>query len=410
MSKKPNIKSLPLQKFLSLTPNRQAKINKASTENVKDLSEYAPNKMVAMLHPKCQNLIITQVIDHENGFKSYVFAPDTENGTTTLAYFSAGQYISFTIPIGNSVITRPYSFASSPKQALEGKYMVSIKKVENGFSSNYIFDNWTVGTKVSASAPLDLMSYESLRDAKTVIAVAGGSGITPFYSMAQAIRDGHEDFDLVLLYGTRTLKDAIFIPEMKEIQKNCPRFKMINILSEESVASVENTPEAEGLILEQGFITAEIIKKYAPENQEYSVFMCGPGAMYNAVDKECEKLNIKKRLIRHGATDEYKNPQNDQDFPKEKAGNYTLTVKMHGSEQVISCCSEESLLVAMERAGIAAPSQCRRGTCGWCRSKLASGEVYIPATVDKRRMADKVYGYIHPCCTFPIDNVVIYLE
>ena len=93
-----------------------------------------------------------------------------------------------------------------------------------------------------------------------------------------------------------------------------------------------------------------------------------------------------------------------------KAGTYSLTVKTHGCEKTISCCSEESILVALERAGIAAPSQCRRGTCGWCRSKLAAGEVYIPASVDKRRMADKVYGYIHPCSTFPISDISIYLE
>ena len=139
--------------------------------------------------------------------------------------------------------------------------------------------------------------------------------------------------------------------------------------------------------------------------------MCGPGAMYKAVDRECEKLGIKKRLIRHGAEEEYK-PSKAEDFPKEKTGFYSLTVKMHDEEQIISCSSEEPLLVALERAGIKAPSQCRRGTCGWCRSKLASSpdSVYIPDSIDKRRAADRIYGYIHPCCTFPIGDVTIYLE
>lgn len=411
-STKPNIKSLPLQKFLSLTPNRLAKIKDAPETPVRQLEEYNANAMAMALHPAKQFLVISQIIDHKNGFKSFVFEPDLEKGTKNLAFASAGQYINFKFSIGTSLVSRPYSFSSSPKQSEEGKYMISIKKMPEGFSSNYIFDNWTVGTKVEASAPLDLMTYEPLRDAPVVIAVAGGSGITPFYSMAQAIKDGYEDFDLILLYGTRTIEDGIFLEEMKAIEKACPRFKMINILSDEKIETAKENEICKklDLTLEEGFITADIIKKYAPQTSEYSVFMCGPGAMYKAVDKECEILGIKKRLIRHGATDEYKNPQNDKAFPKEKAGNYTLTIKTHGSEHVIPCCSEETLLVAMERSGIAAPSQCRRGTCGWCRSKLVSGDVYIPATVEKRRMADRIYGYIHPCCTFPIDNIVIYLE
>ena len=65
------------------------------------------------------------------------------------------------------------------------------------------------------------------------------------------------------------------------------------------------------------------------------------------------------------------------------------------------------LLVAMERHGIAAPSHCRSGVCGWCHSRLVSGDVYVPSTIDGRRMADVDYGYIHPCGTFPLGDVVL---
>jgi len=409
----PDIKSLTLDKFLQLKGLREKLIKAASDKKIPELESYAPNAMYLANHPDKQELIITEVIDHQNGFKSYIFEADKERGTQKLAYFNAGDYISFTLQIGQSIITRPYSFASSPKQALEGKYMISIKKVEGGFSSEYIFDNWKVGTKITASAPLDMLSYESLRDAPTIVAVAGGSGITPFYSMAQAIRDGFEDFNLVLLYGTRRLKDAVFLKEMHEIEKSCSKFKMVNILSEESIETAKKSTIdfLDELSLEEGFITAEIIKKYTQELSDFSVFMCGPGAMYTAVDRECEKLGIKKRRIRYGAAEEYK-PAKAEDFPKEKAGTYSLTVRMHDKDQTISCSSDEPLLVALERAGIKAPSQCRRGTCGWCRSKLVSSQdtVFVPASMDKRRAADKTYGYIHPCCTFPIDDVVIYLE
>lgn len=65
------------------------------------------------------------------------------------------------------------------------------------------------------------------------------------------------------------------------------------------------------------------------------------------------------------------------------------------------------MLVAIERAGIKAPSRCRSGECGWCRSKLVSGTVCIPEENELRRWADVHYGYIHPCSSFPTSDLVI---
>ena len=65
------------------------------------------------------------------------------------------------------------------------------------------------------------------------------------------------------------------------------------------------------------------------------------------------------------------------------------------------------MLVAIERAGIKAPSRCRSGECGWCRSKLVSGTVYIPEENELRRWADVHYGYIHPCSSFHTSDLVI---
>ena len=59
----------------------------------------------------------------------------------------------------------------------------------------------------------------------------------------------------------------------------------------------------------------------------------------------------------------------------------------------------------IEKSGIYPPSSCRSGECGFCRSRLISGEVHIPEDMDKRRKADLKYGYIHPCCTFPLTDI-----
>lgn len=422
--KKNILKVLKPQAFLQISKIRQKIIKLASDAKLPDFSLYSPNTMAKALHPRQQFLVISEVIDHHNGYKSFVFLPDLEAGTSKLAFAAAGQYISFTLKIGDSVVSRPYSLSSSPKDSLEGKYMVTIKRIDGGFCSNYMIENWKEGTKVVATAPQDVLVYDSLRDAKTVVGVAGGSGITPFYSMAQAIADGDESFDLVLLYGTRNLKDVVFLKELKALEKKSSKIKVINVFSDvdsdndkenedtdivSTDSNIENIDPSE-LVIEKGFITADIIKKYAPADSEYSVFMCGPEVMYHAVDKECEKLGIKKKFIRHGANDEYKNPELDEAYDKKKIGTYSLTVRIHGEEQTIPCASNESLLIALERAGITVQTQCRRGTCGWCHSKLVSGDVFISPSYDKRRQADKEYGYVHPCCTFPMSDVELYLE
>lgn len=59
----------------------------------------------------------------------------------------------------------------------------------------------------------------------------------------------------------------------------------------------------------------------------------------------------------------------------------------------------------MEQAGIKAPPRCRSGQCSWCHSRLVSGEVFIPDEADGRREADKKFGWIHPCCTYPLSDI-----
>jgi ferredoxin-NADP reductase len=389
------LKNLNPMDFTKMTPARNEIIDAAPARALPKASSYLPNQIAAALHPEVQHLKVTRIRVWSPDTKSYFLVPDEEKGTEKLAYFSAGQYISLSMKMGDSFVTRPYSLASSPKEALAGEYMITVRRAAGGFVSDYILDNWQEGTKVTASAPLGEFTYEPLRDAKYIVGLAGGSGITPFRSLARAIADGDEDAELTLLYGSRTRADAVFAAEFEILAKSCPRFRYVNVLSDE---------EAPGY--EHGFLSAELIKKYAPEG-EYSVFLCGPKAMYDFLDKELPKLGLRRKFIRHELFGEVKDPSKEAGYPGADAERYQLTVRICGEEKVISCGAKETLLVAMEKGGIAAPSHCRSGVCGWCRSKLVSGNVFVPASVDGRREADLIYGFVHPCCTFPLSDIVL---
>jgi ferredoxin-NADP reductase len=249
-----NLKKLKGLKFIKMLPDRQARFEAAKAE-APAFSDNA-TALARALHPKRQYLKIAQVIERGEDCKSFVLVPNAEKGTTELAYFGAGKYLTVFEEIEGMPVTRAYSISSSPKESLEGKYVLTIKLVEGGLVSRFIFDNWTEGREVEVSAPAGNFEYQELRDAKNVICLAGGSGITPFLSMANAIADGDEDFTMTLLYGSRSYDNILFREELAEIEKKCSRVKVIHVLSAED-KDIEGT--------EKGFITAELIKKYAPE-------------------------------------------------------------------------------------------------------------------------------------------------
>ena len=391
-----SISGLGRGKFVSMIANRLRVINQSSDAPVRQLDDYPANRIANALHPHVQFLTVKEIIAHSPDMKSFLLAPDARRGTKKLAWFSAGQYLSVALNVDGQTICRPYSIASSPRDALNGNYRITVKRVGGGIASGFMLDNWTVGTSVIASAPLGDFTYEPLRDAKTVIGIAGGSGITPFRSFAKAITEGDEDFNLILLYGSRTLADAVYSDEFKEMADSSGKIKLVNVLSEEKVKGAEN-----------GFITAKLIKKYAPKDEDYSIFLCGPQAMYDFADKEIETLGIRRKFVRHELFGEYFHPEKNADYTGDKDAVYNVTVRMAGEETTITCKADTTLLRAMEAAGIKAPSDCRSGRCGWCHSQLISGEVYVPESVDGRRLADKIYGYIHPCCSFPLSDIVI---
>lgn len=389
------LKGLTPFPFLGEVKTRLKAIDAAPAEIPQSI--YNANVLAAKLHPNVQHVVIAQITDHGDA-KSFKLVPDTERGTTEMAYFRASQYVSVSLNIDGAPVNKPYTICSGPKDALGAdntSYTLTIKLTNPSYASKYILDTWKVGDKVDISGPLGDFYYQSLRDAKHVIAIAGGSGITPFYSMASAIAEGIEDFDMTILYGSRTADGILLKDEIEDIAKRSNgRVKVVHVLSHE---------EKDGY--EHGFITAELIKKYAPDG-DYSVFMCGPKAMYDYEQGEMEKLGLKKRRWRMEMSGDYLKAAKNPDFPQERVGKeFALTVCIKGEKQTVPCKAEESLLWAMERAGIKAPSHCRSGECGWCHSRLISGETYIPEDADGRRLADKKFGWVHPCCTYPLSDI-----
>ncbi len=386
---KPDLSSLDPKKFLSIIPEREAVIANSTPQKYE---KHRANALADLLHPISQDLIVCDITENTNSAKTYTLRA---SDGAALAYFDAGQYLSFSFKVGSTVTTRPYSIVSSPKEALDGIYRITVKKADGGLISNYILHNWAVGTEVTASAPLGFFTYEPLRDADTVIAVAGGSGITPFLSLAKAINEKTEKLSLIILYGVRREDDILHRGELDKLCKKCDNVKVVYILSEE---------EKEGF--EYGFITAELIKKYAPE-KDYSVFLCGPAEMYGFVEEELKKLPLERKNIRREIQGEPRCPESLRGYTGCSWDTIKITVKQGSDIRTVTGSGKDTVLRILEKNEISAPSRCRSGECGFCRSRLISGEVFIPNEYDRRRLADEPCGYIHPCCTYPLSDLEI---
>jgi len=368
-----NIKE-DLKGFFNLKKDRREAIAKVEPKELP--KTYGINELAKVVHPEFIKATISDISKLTSNSSVITLKSDTGK----FPYFKAGTFITLSIIIDNSIVTRPYSIYSSPKDALKGIIKVAVQ--DAGFVSNYLNTKAKVNDKLIVGEPSGDFHYDNLRDSNNIVAIAGGSGITPFVSMAKAIDEGSEDFNLTIIYGIRTLADSMF--DFSQIKSN--KVKVIYVLSEE---------EKEGYA--HGFITKEILEKYV--NDKTNIFMCGPDKMYEFVKSELAKLDFDHSRIRqeHNSIKELK---------VEKVIKYQLKVHLRDKEYVIDTYNNETLLTSMEKAGLYVPSRCRSGICGFCHSRLVSGKVYS-LKEDALRFADKNYNKIHPCMSYPLCDVEI---
>lgn len=376
---------------------RVTKRRNKAIKNASSTTEYRdPIKEVAdICHPLINHLVVTSVEDVSPSAKKITFK--NKDGSL-LPPFEAGQYISLDFQIGKTITTRPFSICTPPYMARDSKnpiIAITVKtgRPNEGFVSNYLYNNVKVGDEFYGHLPFGFFYLEPLRDSPNIVGIAGGSGITPFLSIAKEIEHGTLDFNLTILYGSNTTSDIILKDELLAIKS--PRVKVINVIA--------NEPDYKG---EKGFINADIIKKYSLPDCTYLI--CGPYGMYKFIEGELDKLNIAMKRIRMETFGAPKDISTLPDYPKEKINDvYKLTVYRGKEKNVIEALAKEPIMVAMERAGIKNPSRCRSGSCGICRCLVIEGDFYIPKDKDLRRYGDKKYNYVQSCSTYPLSDMTI---
>ena len=355
-------------------------------------------------HPGPIELVVTKITPACKTAKTIRF--ERTDGKK-LPFFYAGQYIVLDFKIGESLISRPYSISSAPYEAraayADGEsdehpfVEITVRRSKgDGFICDYVNDELKVGDVLTGTMGLGQFYYEPLRDAKHVVALAGGVGITPFASMAKEVVNGTLDIDLTILYGSVSSDDIVMKEELDALDGASDKLHIVHVLS-------GNEPGWTG---EKGFLTAELIRKYSAEDTSY--FICGPQVMYKFLREEVAKLDVPARRVRFEVFGQAKDIAVYEGFPTElRDKTFMLTVVRGISEVQIPAKATESIVVALERAGIRIETGCRSGECGFCRTKVLAGNYFVCPEGDGRREADKDFNYVHACAAYPLSDMKI---
>lgn len=354
------------------------------------LDKNRTQRIVNQLHPAILNLKISEITCATKDAKTIRFV--SEDGY--LPPFEAGQYINVAVEIDGVRTTRPYSICSSPRQ--RAYYEITVARIKDGFVSDYFLDKAKVGDTLQANGPAGVFHFNPVFHYKRSVFLAGGSGITPFMSMIREVLEKGLDREIYLLYGARNAEVAIFNEELKEFASKYSNFKYTLVLSDKDAKGGDR----------QGFVDAKCIKEVVKDLDKTTFYLCGPHVMTDFCVEALQSLNIRHRDIRREMFGARQDIQNEPGFPQELTG--TETFKLKVGDKVIDAKCNESILCALERAGVRVNVCCRSGECSLCRVKLVSGKVFMPRGVLLRH-ADEMFGYIHSCKAYPISDVEIAL-
>ena len=344
---------------------------------------------IRRLHPDKLELWVAEIVEETPSTKTLRLVSRDHY----LPPFQAGQYVALYLEMDGIRTSRPHSISSPPNQT--GYYDITIRRVENGLVSNYLLDEVKRGDVITCSGPAGNFYFNPLIHQKTMICIAGGSGITPFMSMIREIIDCGLDRTVYLFYGNKTTDDIIFGAELTRVSQ---RFENIHYLPVIEEASADYGGAC-------GFITRDIIREALKDIEEKSYFICGPMGLYEFCLPELETLGIPRRKIKQEMYGAPPNIWEHPGWPADIHRDDTFSVNVKNGKK-INAKAGETLLSALEKNDILVPSLCRSGECSMCRVKILSGKVYQPAGVPVRK-SDRQFGYVHSCMAFPLSELEI---
>ncbi|WP_181802035.1 ferredoxin--NADP reductase [Streptomyces shenzhenensis] len=319
-------------------------------------------------------LRVTRVVDE---------TPDTRTFALDARFpYRAGQFLTFKV----CGTLRSYSMSSSPDT--DAEVCVTVKRVPDGLVSGWLHDWLKPGDVLEASGPSGSFCLREDADKRPLVAYAGGSGITPVFSVVKSALATTRR-EVRLLSAHQNGGSAIFRGALDALAARHPgRLSLCHHLDDRD-----------------GLVTAEEIGALATERADY--YVCGPEPFMALVEDTLaahrvtpERILI-ERFTPTAMVHEAAGP------PEPLAA--TVTVDLRGERRTVPQRPGETLLQSARRAGFTPPFSCESGDCATCMARLTDGEAKM--RVNNALDVDEVSeGYVLTCQAEPTtpDVTVVY--
>ena len=314
--------------------------------------------------------------------------------------YKQGQYLTLKFKINGEELRRSYSICSSPLD--ENELRVAIKKVKDGRVSSFINDNLKKGDVLEVMIPMgNFFTEMNSANKKNYVLFAGGSGITPMFSILKTVLKAEPQSKVTLFYGNNDESSIIFQKQIEQLAvANSDRLNVVHIL---------NAPPANHPVLLQGLMSKEkdiaLIQNYIGLNANNEYFICGPGPMMENVVTALKELKVDEAQVHIEYFTAPVNAEAVKPSENEVAG-AIATIILDGDEHKIVLQKDESILEAALRSGLDAPHACQGGSCCTCRALLQQGKVEM--RVNYALSASEVkQGYILTCQSRPTTPTVV---
>jgi 3-ketosteroid 9alpha-monooxygenase subunit B len=300
--------------------------------------------------------------------------------------YRPGQFLTVRVPVaGAAGVARCYSLSSSPHTDAAPK--ITVKRVLDGYVSNWICDHVTPGSELELMGPAGRFVPPSLDG--DLLLLAGGSGITPVISIlksALAQGRGH----LALLYANRDPQSVIFAAELGRLAEEHPdRLHVVHWLDAEQGPPTGATLEP-------------LLRPYAGRE----AFVCGPEPYLAVVCRTLRRIGVPaarihvERFQRDGEdggapTDAH--PDGERPDDQRIA---TAEVELNGQLHRLPWPARTRLLDLLIAGGLNPPYSCRQGTCGACACRVVRGEVELLHN-EVLEEEDFAEGYTLACQALP---------